>query len=74
MSLEAFNQLFQEQEGRCAVCRKEFESSMDTHVDHCHKTGAVRGILCKGCNHGLGNFADSTERLLAAVSYLKSFL
>ena len=40
------------------------------HVDHNHKTGKVRGLLCSRCNTALGNFRDSKETLLKAVEYL----
>ena len=51
----------------CAVCRSE----EDLHVDHCHTTGRVRGILCARCNHALGHAADSPERLRLLASYLE---
>lgn len=38
---------------------------------HDHKTGKIRGLLCRACNHGLGNFLDSIENLEEAINYLK---
>ena len=50
----------------CAICGRPDPE----HVDHSHETGVVRGILCFNCNGGLGQFRDSIDALLNAVSYL----
>lgn len=42
------------------------------HIDHCHITEDVRGILCRKCNLGLGNFNDNTSALERAIVYLES--
>lgn len=68
--------MLREQNYKCAICGQEislFGSSQKliAHVDHDHKTGKVRGLLCKECNTGLGKFRDNIEYLLSAVSYLK---
>lgn len=68
------------QGGRCAICRTpvanileyDGDARLSTHVDHCHTTGAVRGILCRDCNTGLGGFRDDPERLRAAMAYLET--
>lgn len=58
------------QDGCCAICRTPlpFEKFC---VDHCHTTGKIRGMLCNGCNVGLGMFRDRPELLSKAISYLK---
>lgn len=69
-----YQALVQEQGGRCAICRNPPEGRGKGGVlvvDHDHETGAVRGLLCGLCNMGLGKFADSPERLLGAVAYLR---
>lgn len=63
------------QQGRCAICGR-VPRSRRLAVDHDHKTGAVRGLLCAsgdhGCNKGLGYFNDDVEILRRAVAYLDS--
>lgn len=53
----------------CAICGKVPSKKLD--VDHCHKTGKFRGMLCKGCNTALGKFKDSPDLLNRAIDYLK---
>ena len=59
--------LHDQQEGQCAICK----ANTLLVVDHSHTTGKVRGLLCRGCNHGLGNFKDDIATLLKAISYLE---
>lgn len=56
------------QDGVCAVCSAPQDE--DLFVDHCHATGAVRGLLCRQCNTGVGMLGDDPDRLLAAAAYL----
>jgi hypothetical protein len=58
------------QGGVCAICRKPCKSGRQLAVDHDHKTGAVRALLCIPCNNGIGNFQDDPDLLSAAVEYL----
>ncbi|MDR7274568.1 endonuclease VII domain-containing protein [Catenuloplanes atrovinosus] len=55
------------QDGVCAIC----DAPDPEHVDHDHRTGAVRGILCFNCNGGLGQFRDNIAYLDRAITYLK---
>ena len=59
------------QKGRCWICRQPF-GSKSPHIDHCHATGKVRGLLCRECNLGLAHFADDSKSLMRAARYLKS--
>ena len=47
------------------------ERAPSLHLDHCHDTGRVRGILCPSCNHGLGKVHDDPALLGAAARYLR---
>lgn len=52
---EEVARIYNEQNGCCALCDKPVDSlARGTHLDHCHKTGRVRGFLCGGCNRALG--------------------
>ncbi len=75
ITLEQKTNMVAAQEGCCAICGCEFESSSDTNVDHLHGSSPirVRGILCSACNVGLGNFKDSERVLRRAVLYLQKF-
>jgi hypothetical protein len=66
-----YNALLQRQGGGCAICQKKPEEGKHLHVDHDHITDAVRGLLCSGCNTGLGCFQDSTWALARAAAYLE---
>ena len=72
---EEYERMEIETGGLCSICGLAPTGGRNKHrkfaVDHDHKTGKVRGLLCWRCNSGLGCFADSTERLSAAVRYLE---
>jgi len=73
LTAEQFNKLLEEQGGVCAICRQP-PARRALCIDHDHKTGRVRGLLCGVCNMGLGNFGDSWERLVAGIKYLTTTL
>jgi hypothetical protein len=67
------------QKGLCAICGQPetLKRSMDRAtrrlaVDHCHSSGKVRGLLCSGCNTGLGGLHDDVQLLQKAINYLNS--
>lgn len=67
---EAWHNMLKEQSGRCEICDDPMIGPRNVHVDHCHTTGRVRGLLCSPCNVGLGAFRDDPARLAAAIDYL----
>jgi hypothetical protein len=69
ITLEQFEEMLAEQDHRCAVCRTDDHGGHNWHVDHCHRTGRVRGILCFGCNAALGQLGDDPDRILALAAY-----
>lgn len=65
-----WNTLFDTQGRICAICGRSQPTSHDWHTDHDHETGSVRGVLCRQCNTGLGNFGDCASTLQHAILYL----
>jgi hypothetical protein len=65
-----WDELLIKSNGRCMLMGEQFKSPRDCHIDHDHKTGKVRGLLCARCNHLLAGFDDLKFRKLA-LKYLK---
>jgi len=71
ISLEYFNMLNNQQKGLCKICGGPPTSGyLRLSVDHCHKTGKIRGLLCNHCNAMLGYSRDNTIILKAGIQYL----
>lgn len=70
---QRYQEMLAEQDHKCKACGKNLAviSRQLIHVDHCHTTGKVRGILCHHCNCALGNVGDSIDKLLSLIEYLK---
>lgn len=74
---DRYNKMWAAQNGKCAICGNE-ETARHNHtkevlklaVDHCHKTGKVRELLCQDCNRGLGKFRDDSARMRMAADYI----
>jgi hypothetical protein len=67
--------LLRKQNWRCMICSKEQPKKAQSKkvrlkIDHDHRTGQVRGLLCHTCNAGLGMFKDNIELLHRAIMYL----
>lgn len=79
ITVEEYSRLLAAQGGKCAICKHKpegddrYRTGKNLAVDHCHRTGKVRGLLCDRCNRGLGHFRDDVEYLLQAVLYLQKW-
>lgn len=73
VSAERYNQIFESQNGECAICEDRLDDSsfsLRGQLDHDHKTGLIRGILCGKCNTALGLLKEDLEIFYKAISYL----
>lgn len=76
LTLDQYDNISTAQNGTCAICSNPETSKYKgttryLAVDHCHKTGIVRGLLCFSCNIALGKFKDNINNLTKAIAYLK---
>ena len=74
ITLDDDNRMIKIQNNRCAICNGT--ETINRHhnnlsVDHCHATGKVRGLLCHGCNSGIGSMKDDVKLLEKAIAYLR---
>ena len=74
ISLEDYESMLDEQHSRCLICGRHFSEvggkGDGLVVDHCHKTGKIRGLLCSNCNTALGLLQEDPSSLRRAVAYL----
>ena len=73
LTVEDFNVLFAGQDFKCGICGTKKSGGMGWHVDHCHDTNQVRGILCCKCNIGGGYYNHDPLVLWRAAEYFKKF-
>jgi hypothetical protein len=73
LSPQDYQRLIEKQHSKCAGCGIDLKSLRldQTHVDHCHDTSIVRGILCGSCNRALGLMQDDPVRLQGLTNYAK---
>ncbi len=67
-----YQRMYEEQQGKCAICQtsKLQAGKYRLHLDHCHETGIIRGLLCHNCNVGIGNLRHDEKIIRAAIDYL----
>lgn len=73
ITLADYRAMYAEQEGKCAICSTHCpdHGKSGLVVDHCHKKGHIRKLLCHHCNKGIGQFKDDVQLLQKAIEYLK---
>ena len=72
MTIERYNELLNSQNNKCAICNElstNFKKALS--VDHNHKTGKVRGILCDNCNRALGYLKESEQIIINLLNYVR---
>lgn len=70
LTLEDYEKLFEAQNGVCAICEKREQQNKLLAVDHNHRTGAIRGLLCSLCNTAIGKLGDDPDLVKRALDYL----
>lgn len=73
---ERYSELLKSQNGTCAICKQPETATRlgkvkALAVDHCHQSGAIRGLLCADCNTGIGKLRENTSIFLSAIQYLE---
>jgi len=71
IGLAEYEDLLGRQAGRCAACGDALGTGFRAHVDHCHESKVIRGILCQPCNVTLGYLRDDPSRLRALAAYVE---
>ena len=70
LTVDQYNDMLTEQNGCCMICKNSLDLGKGTHVDHCHTTLKVRGILCSGCNTGLGLLKEDVNIMQEMINYV----
>lgn len=72
LTIDEYELMLKSQDYKCKICHKSPKENKKLHVDHCHKSGKVRGLLCFRCNYGISIFYDDYESLRRASEYIKN--
>lgn len=72
ITLDDYNKMFSIQNGSCKLCNKTHKNNKPLHVDHCHKTNKVRGLLCFSCNWYMSNIDNDPDILFRLWAYYNS--
>jgi hypothetical protein len=77
LTLDQYHAILERQDFACAICEEPFDFGLGMerrrsgiHLDHCHSTNCVRGLLCGACNVGIGHLRESPELFQRAAAYV----
>ncbi len=75
LGLEDWAQMYEDQDGKCDICHKVETRTIhggvcELSIDHCHRTGKIRGLLCHTCNEAIGRFKDDPHLVWRGLEYL----
>lgn len=73
LTLEEYDQMFEEQNGVCAICGRINDNGRRLCVDHNHTTGQVRALLCTNCNTAIGLLNEDKQRISSVIDYLDKY-
>lgn len=71
ITMADYDRMLSSQNFSCAICGLVAQER-ELHIDHCHDTGIIRGLLCDQCNTGIGKLRHSPENFLRAARYLRA--
>jgi len=71
MTIDKYDLMLEEQNNRCAICYCQFCKLEKPHVDHNHKTGAVRALLCRHCNTAIGSLKENMSIVVNVLVFLQ---
>ena len=75
LSRKQFDMMVHVQNNQCAICGFRFihdNRMTKPHIDHCHESGKIRGLLCSSCNKGIGQFKDNVAAMRSAIEYVQN--
>ena len=73
ISVDEFDSMLESQGGKCNICKTSTPNGKGFHVDHCHQTGKIRGILCHNCNINLSSIESAEDKpkyIVAIIDHL----
>lgn len=73
ISIDTYESMLKEQNGSCMICHRAELKDKKLDIDHCHRTGKIRALLCARCNKTIGLLEDDRQLALNMIAYLDKF-